>query len=234
MVNNGLLLGNQVTHSDTTYFLVDVIYSSEYSTVFKAARRKGSRYSTRPNILKVNNQLDDLGETQAYEIALREEAETLERLTSPFVVGFEDYFEFEGQGVLVMENISYGSLKNFVDKHFTRTTEYVNYALRAAYHLAQALSYVHSRGELHRDLKPGNILFGDDELKLTDFLPKSLIDFYDDDGALHGTAKFIAPEIYANKQTSLISSSRFKPRTQKSDIYALGVTLYYLFTNKLL
>ena len=95
--------------------------------------------------------------------------------------------------------------------------EWLNIAPR----LIKALGMLHRRNILHRDIKPDNLLWGEDgELRVLDFglayCPGLSRDEAHD---LPGTPSYIAPEAFAGAA----------PNTQQ-DIYSAGVTLYYLLT----
>jgi eukaryotic-like serine/threonine-protein kinase len=89
-----------------------------------------------------------------------------------------------------------------------------------------ALAAAHRSGLIHRDFKPSNILVTDDHhAKLSDFgLAKRIIDDGSDEvpETLAGTPAYMAPELFAGH--------RADPR---SDVYAVGVSLYYLLTGNL-
>jgi serine/threonine protein kinase len=92
---------------------------------------------------------------------------------------------------------------------------------------AKGLAYAHSRGMVHRDVKPGNLLVTPDgQTKVSDL---GLAGFLDDGdfedpraGKVVGTADYLAPELIQNP--TAISST--------VDVYSLGCTLYYAVTGK--
>jgi eukaryotic-like serine/threonine-protein kinase len=92
---------------------------------------------------------------------------------------------------------------------------------RIGIQVADALGYAHSRGILHRDIKPGNLLLDDKGVVwIADFgLAKAIeSDNVTQPGDVTGTLRYMAPE-------------RFQGRVDaRSDIYSLGLTLYELLT----
>lgn len=95
--------------------------------------------------------------------------------------------------------------------------------LALASRLLRALGLLHRRNLLHRDIKPENLHLGDDgELRLLDFglayCPGLSADAA---GVLPGTPSFIAPEAFTGE-----------PPSVRQDLYAAGVTLYFLLTGR--
>jgi serine/threonine protein kinase len=126
--------------------------------------------------------------------------------------------EFDGQPYLIMELADQGSVDSFIE-HEGRCTELL--VLDVAVKIASALAAALKHNLLHRDIKPGNILFNaDGEPKLIDFglaRAAETADTYE--SAIWGTPYYVAPE-KINRQ----------PETFLSDMYSLGGTLYHALT----
>jgi serine/threonine protein kinase len=129
-----------------------------------------------------------------------------------------NYDELDGRRYLVMELADQGSLDTLIDKHKVLNELMV---LDIGIKISSALDMMLKHNLLHRDLKPGNILFNaDHDPKLVDFGLARSVDAEDDPNeGIWGTPYYVAPEkIKHEKETFL------------SDMYSLGGTLYHALT----
>ena len=143
------------------------------------------------------------------------EARINARLHHPHVVAVFDAVEYEGQPVLVMELVPSETLAEALREQ--RTVEPSD-AARVGSQVASALAAAHGLGIVHRDVKPSNILIGDDgRARISDF---GISRAFDDTtltttGMVFGTPAYLAPEV-----------ARGCESTPAADVFSLGSTLY--------
>lgn len=157
------------------------------------------------------------------------EASVLARLDHPNLPKVSDYFTEEGREYLVMDYVAGPDLRQVLEE-VRRAGQMLEEerVLGWAMQLCDALSYLHSRTPpiLHRDIKPSNIKeTSGGVIKLVDF---GLVKLLTPDDACtitvlqgRGTASYTPLEQYGS------DSGHTDPR---SDLYALGATLYHLLT----
>ena len=151
------------------------------------------------------------------------EAKLLVSLDHPNIVNVIDYIEEGGQLAIVMELLEGIDLNLYIDKHKALPTWR---AKAIAKECLSALDYVHSKGILHRDLKPSNlIVLTDGSIKIVDFGIAKLFGTGKDSttmGRPIGTPNYMSPEQIKGSQSI----------DHRSDIYSLGVTLFYALKGK--
>lgn len=146
------------------------------------------------------------------------EARACASLNHTNIIHIYTFDEFEDQPYLVMELADHGSLDSRIEKQ-QRLDELD--VLDIGIKVASALDMALKHNLLHRDIKPGNILFNaDNEPKLVDFgLARATDADEPDEGGTWGTPYYVAPE-----------KIKREPETFLSDMYSLGGTLYHALT----
>jgi len=146
------------------------------------------------------------------------EAEIVARLRHPHIV---TVFEINQAGnFLVMEYIAGGTLNQWRKRHPAAEAELLTFIGQ----ILDALHAVHAQGIIHRDLKPENILITEDgNAKLTDFGIAHICGATITRTGTHlGTLPYMSPEQVLGDEID-----------RRSDVYAMGVVLYELFTGAL-
>lgn len=146
------------------------------------------------------------------------EARACASLNHTNIIHIYTFDEWEGQHYLVMELADRGSLDTAIDKR-QRLAELD--VLDIGIKIASALEMALKHDLLHRDIKPGNILFNaDHEPKLVDFgLARKAEVEHQVENVTWGTPYYVAPE-----------KIKREPETFLSDMYSLGGTLYHALT----
>lgn len=136
------------------------------------------------------------------------------RLRHPHAVAVYDVDEHDGLPLLVMEYFPSRSLSEVIAERRLTPIEAAGIGAQAASALAEA----HAAGVVHRDVKPGNILIGDDgTVKISDFgISRATGDVtVTQSGMVAGTPAYFAPE-----------TARGRAATPSADVFSLGSTLY--------
>ncbi len=153
----------------------------------------------------------------------RQEAEVAARLSHPHIVTIYEVGEADGRYFLCMELAEGGSLAQRLQQGPSAPRAAAELAVK----LARTVQHAHDRGVLHRDLKPGNVLFDRaGEPRVTDFGLAQLVNARSDltfAGAPLGTPSYMSPEQAGGKNENL---------TTASDVYGLGAILYEMLAGR--
>jgi serine/threonine-protein kinase len=152
----------------------------------------------------------------------RREIQMLGALSHPNIASLHNAFYYESQLIMIMELVTGETLRS----KSIRTLLSVPQVLRYAREILSALEYAHHRNVVHRDIKPSNIMITaeDDEVKLLDF-GIAITDRSSEltaPGFLVGSISYMSPEQISGDKA-----------TVRSDLYAVGVTLYEVLTGRL-
>jgi len=196
------------------YELEKLVGSGGMSNVFRAH----DRLLERTVALKILH--EQFTRDEDYVERFRREARAVAQLAHPNIVTVIDRGEQDSRQYIVFEFVEGENLKEVV----SRGPLAVHDALELALQVARALAFAHTRGLVHRDVKPQNVLLNEDgQAKVTDFgIARSLdVQGVTQTGTVLGTSDYIAPE-----------QARGQKVDPKTDVYSLGVVLYELLTGE--
>lgn len=173
----------------------------------------------------VKAMLPHLAEDPALVERFEGEAKTAARLAHPHVVGVLDQGHADGPGgqvvaYLVMEYVPGCTLRRIVRDEAPLTARR---ALDLLLPVLEGLAAAHAAGLMHRDVKPENVLVGDDgRIKVADFgLSRATTSHTSGGQALVGTVAYLSPELVSGADADA-----------RSDVYAAGIMLFELLTGR--
>jgi len=193
------------------YHLVRLLARGGMSEVYLASRE----HSEQSYAIKVLQ-----GEDEEHGLRFQREVHTLLTAKHPHIIPTLDAGQQDGVSYYVMPYIEAGSLKERLAAGPLSLDETGAILTQ----IADALHFLHTRGTIHRDLKPGNLLLGErNHVWLADFgLAKQVggVNTLTAAGNLMGTPYYMALELI------------YQPASTSSDIYALGVVIYEMLTGR--
>lgn len=148
------------------------------------------------------------------------EVEIAASLQHPHILPVYDFGEYDGMPYIVMAYMNGGTLSDLVAQGRMETGEIT----RIVQEMASALDYAHSKGVIHRDFKPSNVLL--DEQKHTYLADFGLAKLTDSTEHLTGTGILGTPTYMAPEQAEP------NELTVAADVYALGVTIFQMLTGR--
>lgn len=197
-----------------SYEIIDVLGHGGMGEVFRVRHLISDRLEAMKILLSASSTTTEMLDRFTREIRL------LATLNHPNIAALHTAFHHDNQLVMVMEYIEGADLGRRLASGVT-----LEQALDYARQILIALDYAHASGIIHRDIKPSNIMITTGgQVKLLDFglalgTPDTRLTTT---GALVGSMHYIAPEQISGE-----------PHDVRSDLYAVGVTLYEMITGRL-
>ena len=199
---------------DDRYEILEVIGTGGMAVVYKALDHRLNR------LVAIKILKDEFSGDDEFRRRFRAEGEAVAMLSHPNIVQVYDVSSSDTANYLVMELINGISLKQYMEvKGVLNWKETLHFAMQ----IAKGLEHAHSRGIVHRDIKPHNVMvLKDGSVKVMDFgiarvMSKSNTLTKEALGSVH----YISPEQAKGGYTD-----------SRSDIYSLSVVMYEMMTGR--
>ncbi len=199
---------------DNRYEILEVIGTGGMAVVFKAKCHRLNR------LVAIKMLKKNLSEDAEFRRRFHDESQAVAMLSHPNIMAVYDVSRGGDMDYIVMELIDGITLKQYMERRGR-----LNWpeALHFITQIMKGLSHAHSRGIVHRDIKPQNIMvLRDGTVKVTDFGIACLAGGKQAAGEAIGSVHYISPEQAKGDYTD-----------NRSDIYSAGVVLYEMLTSRL-
>ena len=198
---------------DNRYEILEIIGTGGMAVVFKAKCHRLNR------LVAIKMLKKDLSEDAEFRRRFHDESQAVAMLSHPNIVSIYDVSRRGDMDYIVMELIDGITLKQYMERrgklNWPETLHFITQIMRG-------LSHAHSRGIVHRDIKPQNIMvLRDGTVKVMDFGIACLSNSNPSNEAI-GSVHYISPEQAKGDYTD-----------NRSDIYSAGVVLYEMLTSRL-
>ena len=199
---------------DNRYEILEVIGTGGMAVVFKAKCHRLNR------LVAIKMLKKNLSEDAEFRRRFHDESQAVAMLSHPNIMAVYDVSRGGDMDYIVMELIDGITLKQYMEKrgrlNWRESLHFITQIMRG-------LSHAHSRGIVHRDIKPQNIMvLRDGTVKVTDFGIACLAGGKQSAGEAIGSVHYISPEQAKGDYTD-----------NRSDIYSAGVVLYEMLTSRL-
>lgn len=195
------------------YLILEPIEEGGVATVYRAKSLETGQLVAFKLLKQASLNIEQLSQR------FTQEMEIIAELKHPHIIKVLDSGNYGTQPFMVLEYADNGSLAEHTDN---LTLHDISKILTQ---VASALDYAHVRNTIHRDIKLENILLDDNgDVRLIDF---GLAKNFDTKELKTGTGIILGTPNYFSPEQCL-----YKPVDARSDIYSLGVTIFYLLTEQ--
>jgi len=200
---------------DNRYEILEVIGTGGMAVVYKALCHRLNRYVA-VKILK-----DEFAKDEEFRNRFHAESHAIAMVSHPNIVAVYDVSRSSSVEYIVMELIDGISLKQYMQRRGKLTQKE---AIHFTTQILRALSHAHSKGIIHRDIKPHNIMIlRDSTVRVTDF----------GIARLESSQKTVTREAFGSVHYIAPEQAKGSKIDCRADIYSTGVVLYEMLTGRL-
>ena len=201
---------------DNRYEILEKIGAGGMAVVYKAMCHRLNR------LVAIKVLRNELAQDESVRRRFRAESQAVAMMSHPNIVGIYDVCQSDGLEYIVMELIEGITLKQYIARKKVLTwKETLHFSIQ----ITKALAHAHSRGIIHRDIKPHNIMIlKDGTVKVADFGIAQVLKVQNTmaEKTTFGSVHYISPE-----------QARGTHVDERSDLYSVGVVMYEMLTGTL-